>query len=54
MEHKDEGRVSAYISPEAKKMLREMAHEWFPSLKRPVGAALERMIRETYQKGRKQ
>jgi hypothetical protein len=45
-----ENRVSAFISPEAKAMLTTMAHQWFPNLHRPVGSALDRIIREAYAK----
>lgn len=48
------GRVSAYVSPEAKAMLREMAKERFPNLHRPIGSMLERLIREEWQKRQEQ
>jgi hypothetical protein len=44
------GRVSAFVSPEAKAMLEELAHRWFPNLGRPIGSALDRMIREAYRR----
>jgi hypothetical protein len=46
--YEEEQRVSAYVSPEAKAMLNEMAHEMFPNLKRPIGTALEQIIRKAY------
>jgi hypothetical protein len=47
---REEGRVNAYVSPEAKKMLTELARQWFPNLHRPVGSALDRIIRDAYAK----
>ena len=50
---REEGRVNGYVSPEAKVMLDQLAHQWFPNLHRPVGSALDRIIREAYAKERK-
>ena len=46
----EEGRVSAFVSPEAKQMLQELGRMWFPNLKRPMGSVLDRIIREAYQR----
>lgn len=46
----NERRLQVFVSPDAKRMLRELGQRWFPNLKRPDGSTLEKMIRETYER----
>jgi hypothetical protein len=38
-------RINVFVSPEAKRMLRELGQAWYPNLKRPDGTVIERLIR---------
>jgi hypothetical protein len=49
----NERRVNVFISPEAKRMLRELGTRWYPNLKRPDGTVLERLIREAFERDTK-
>lgn len=50
----NERRINVFVSPEAKRMLREMGARWYPNLKRPDGTTLERLIRDAYEREVKQ
>lgn len=45
-----ERRINVFVSPEAKRLLRELGQWWYPNLKRPDGSAIEKMIRDTYER----
>ena len=44
----NERRINVFVSPEAKRMLRELGERYYPNLKRPDGAVIELLIREAY------
>jgi hypothetical protein len=44
----NERRINVFVSPEAKRMLRELGERYYPNLKRPDGAVVELLIREAY------
>ena len=43
-------RINVFITPEARRMLRELGQRWYPNLKRPDGTVLEQLIREAYER----
>lgn len=49
-ENLKERRINVFVSPEAKRLLRELGQWWFPNLKRPDGSVLERLIREAHER----
>jgi hypothetical protein len=41
-------RINVFVSPEAKRMLRELGEAWYPNLRRPDGTVIEQLIRMAY------
>jgi hypothetical protein len=41
-------RINVFVSPDAKRMLRELGEAWYPNLRRPDGTVIEQLIRIAY------